>query len=198
MKRERRNRNDQRHGEDWPRLLKSAALLGAVLGVLLLGAALRTEPPRSGTVAPPLPPVDADVAEPTPHVRAAEPEPPRGVEPTPPARGTAAPRVAETASDPLVDRAAGDLERFAQAEGAWTAQLHLLCDRERVEGLLERFGHHSAFHVIPTLYEGRPCFRLCWNRYDTRDEARSASDMPAALRDVQPRPTAKSIREVLE
>ena len=174
--------------DDWPRLLSFAALVAAVLGVLLLGIALRTDRPREATTVrdPATAPQRGDAA--------------RGAEPP-----AAVPReFVDDASPPsapairLAERAATDLERLAAIGDGWTAQLAVLCDRTRVAHLLERFGEHASFYVLPSLQGDSACFRICWNRYAEREAARRADDLPPALRAIEARPLPKAIAAVVE
>jgi hypothetical protein len=173
--------------EDWPRLLSFAVLVALVVGVLLLGAILQVDPPATATIEPaPAAPLEH---EPPADLVAASESPPRamGANP-PPIRG----------ADRLAARATADLARLAAPGNGWTAQLAVLCDPARVERLVDRFGDRSAFHVLPLMHRDDACFRICWNRYATRDDARGAADLPRELREIQRRPLPKSIAEVVE
>jgi hypothetical protein len=179
-----RTSNKKNHlPEDWPRLLTFAVLAVLVLGVLLLGAFLRVDSTATdaGAPAPAGPPEPAGAASrrPSPVLPASASTPARDV-------------------DGLTTRATADLARLAAAGDGWTAQLAVLCDPARVQQLVDRFGDRTAFHVLPSMHGDDACFRVCWNRYATRDEARGAADLPRELREVEPRPLPKSIAEVVE
>jgi septal ring-binding cell division protein DamX len=169
--------------QDWSHLLSVGGLIGAVLGVLLLAATLRTDAPSSPLLAPTTPP---------PTVDAARPIRPTAAVPT---EASVLPPVAPV--DRLARRASADLERIAQDGDGWTAQLAVLCDPARVAPLIDRFGDRTALHVLPSLHQDNPCFRICWNRYPTRDEAKRAADLPAALRAIEARPLPKQVAEVV-
>jgi septal ring-binding cell division protein DamX len=186
--RKRTTSDEDRARDDWPRLLSFAALFAAVLGVLLLGAVLRTDRPREAAVERDL--ATAPVREDSVRVTAAP---------------TAAPReLADEGLPPsatvnlLAARAATDLERLAAMGSGWTAQLAVLCDRTRVTQLLERFGEHAPFYVLPSLQGDSACFRICWNRYTEREAAQRAADLPPALREIESRPLPKAISEVVQ
>jgi septal ring-binding cell division protein DamX len=186
--RKRTTSDEDRVRDDWPRLLSFAALFAAVLGVLLLGALLRTDRPREAAID---------------HDRTTAPERKDAV------RSTAAPTAAPPAfaddefppsatAYPLAARAATDLERLAAVGDGWTAQLAVLCDRTRVTQLLERFGEHAPFYVLPSLQGDSACFRICWNRYAEREAAQRAADLLPALRAIEARPLPKAISEVVQ
>ncbi len=87
---------------------------------------------------------------------------------------------------------------MASGGKGWTAQLAVLCEPARVEQMIERFGDLGGFHVLPSYLREKPCFRVCWSRYSTREDARAASDLPAVLRRITPQPVPKPVSEVVE
>jgi len=164
--------------EDWKQLLSFGGLAGAVVAILLLGAALSTDSPPTmiqARLGPPAP--GAELTTPT----APPPEEPRTAPP----------------ADHLARRALADLERMTGAQG-FTAQLAVLCDAEQVGVLTDRFGDHDAYYLLPVLHGDTACFRICWNRYATREKAASAADLPRAMRAIESRPLPKNIAEVVE
>lgn len=170
-----------RHGEDWPQLVSFGTLLAAVLGVLLLGAVLRTAVPEADSGGGGAPTTSSGV-------RVAGPR--------------AAPRQRPTVADAMLDRLArraqADAGRLGRASDEWTAQLGLFCDPARVQELFEEFGGLTSFHILPSLHRGAACFRICWGHYRTATEARAARDLPQSLRDIVPSPLPKPVDEVLE
>jgi hypothetical protein len=177
----------QQTPEDWKQLLSFGGLAGAVLAILLLGALLSTDSPRTTIQAglgPPAP--GADLTTPTA-------PPPETSRTTPPADRAPA----DPPADHLARRALADLERMTGAQG-WTAQLAVLCDAEHVGALTERFGDDDAYYLLPVLHGDTACFRICWNRYPTREQAASAADLPRAMRAIESRPLPKNIAEVVE
>jgi hypothetical protein len=186
--RKRTSEDEDRARDDWPRLLAFAAMVAAVVAVLALGVALRTDRPRA-----------------TANERTLPAAPDRGADARAAARPDAAPSELAVEAQPpsapsnrLATRVATDLERLAASEEGWTAQLAVLCDRTHVSQLIERFGEHGPFHVLPALQGDSACFRICWNRYADRDAARQAADLPPALRAIEARPLPKAISEVVE
>jgi hypothetical protein len=173
--------------EDWTNLLSFGGLAGAILGVLLLGAALSADPPspRAGS-----PKSTAPIAERIPD----QDPPPLTAEP----RHAPRPALPAPRTSGLAERAAADLGRMATEPEGWTAQLAVMCDAKRVAGLTERFGEHEAFFLLPVLHGDEACFRICWNRYRTREAAAKAADLPRAMREIEPRPLPKAIAEVVE
>ena len=170
-----REASDGDRGQDWPHLVSFGTLLASVVGVLVLGAVLRTETPGA---------VEAGLTT------LASSGPVASDPPRPPA--------APASLDRLAQRALADAARMGNAGGAWTAQLGLFCDAGRVQEMLAQFGDREAFHILPSLYRDEACFRVCWGRYASADKARAARDLPAQLRGVAPTPLPKSVAEVLE
>ena len=171
---------------DWSNLLSFGGLAGAVVGVLLLGAALRTDAPPA-TPLPDAPPRSAGLI-PAEDRGPAVPEttrPPEAVSPAAPATR-------------LAGRAAADLERMSARPAGWTAQLAVLCDTKRVTALTERFGDHENYYLLPVLHGKSACFRICWNHYRTREAAASAADLPRAMRAIEARPLPKAVAEIVE
>lgn len=183
-----RGSSDENRGrDDWPRLLSFGAWVVAVLGVLLLGFALRTDRPRDAT------------HQRAPTAISERPDAGHATEPREPAPPVLAADVSPPSApaDRLATRAATDLERIAAIGDGWTAQLAVLCDRTRVTELLERFGDRAPFYVLPSLQGDSACFRICWNRYADREAARRSADLPPALRAIEARPLPKAITEVV-
>jgi septal ring-binding cell division protein DamX len=196
----------------WRELLSFGTLLVGVVGVLALGAILKTGSPtahpssttagperNTGTDRPvvtlredremapedvPAPPVSSKNATPS-RVNTSRPERRSSLVKTP--------RV----SHDLVRRAQADLRRFTGDGDPWTLQLALLCDSSGAREALERFGSNEPFHVLPSLHDDRACFILSWNRYATRDAAKAASDLPDAIRSRYPGAFPKPIAEVV-
>ena len=167
--------------ENLPHLLPVGTLVGAVLGVLILGAVLRSGEAPNGADPRPAAVSEGRSAEPTPQDRTLQ---------------AAAGRPADKRA--LAGRVEADLERMAAAGGGFTAQLALLCDAARVQQILDRFGDHRPLHVLPTFHEDRACFLVCWNRYSTPKLAKQARDLPAPLRSIQPEPLPKEISKILQ
>ncbi len=168
--------------EGWRKFVPFVGLVGAVIGVLILGALLR------GGIRAPLP-----VAEPrTPPVEAASPTPvpsrttQEHVPPTLPASTTPdPPRLKE-----LARRAQSDLDRLSRARQSWTLKLATVCDPANAQRWLDQVGEESKLFFVPVLIDERACFRLSWGEFDSRDRAASAR-LPAALRTfaaVEPSP----------
>ena len=162
--------------EGLPHLLPVGTLVGAVLGVLILGAVLQSEEPST----------------------AAAPRAVAAAEARSPDRTAAAGSEASSRIHGLARRVEQDLERMAAPGDGWTAQLALLCDPSRVQQILDRFGSQRPLHILPTFHNDDACFLVCWNRYPTSERAKKASDLPAALRSVQPKPLPKEIAKILQ
>jgi septal ring-binding cell division protein DamX len=178
---------------DWKQLLSGGSIVVAVAGTLLLAWALQADPadPAGQMVIENSPP-DHQFPEPIPieqvepEVTAAEPEvdppapviAPAAVEPAPPA-------------DTLDARAAADLRRMRQAGDRWTLKFATLFTEESVRRKLALLNGHDQFYLVPATINGRPCHRLCWGLYPSREVALAARGLPAALTEItdQPQPT---------
>lgn len=165
---------------DWPHLLRVGSLIGAVVAVILLAAVLRTGAPER-------PPVGPGRA-------AAAPSAPLPGSPAPPA----ADPVRLEQAVPLARRAAADMARLAASGTEWTAQLALLCDAERVQGILDAHGSHGDLYLLPALHNDAACFRICWGAYADADAARRAADLARPLRAIAATPMPRRVAEVLE
>jgi len=95
----------------------------------------------------------------------------------------------------LIERVTSDRDRLADRPDDWTAQVAFLCDRSSAEQMLRRYGDLAAFYVISADHDGRLCYRICWNNYASLAAARSADDLPVALRGDTPTP--KRVGEIL-
>jgi hypothetical protein len=182
-------------GSDWKQGVSAAALISAVLGTLALGAVLQSDPGETTPGLPPSPPaVDqlaADRAVPD-VARASEPLQPRdegGYEPTL--------AVPFSGDDDLVDRAAADERRLQASGNGYTLQFAVNCEAKNVRANLNALERFQDFYLLTMLYQDRACFRLCWGFYDTEQQARSARDVPEALRSVSSSPKVISIAEAL-
>ena len=161
--------DEENRDGDWPHLVSFGTLLAAVVGVLLLGAVLRTEVPETGA----------------------------GASTTnPPAQDR--PPVLDEDLDGLAQRLRDDVDRLGRVSDEWTAQLGLFCDPLRVRELFDRFGDLAGFHILPSPHGDEVCFRICWGQYRTAAEAKAARDLPESVRKILPAPFPKPVDEVLE
>ena len=177
---------DDRH---WPHLLSVGLLVGSIGCALILGAALKNDAPSAEEMS-----VGRAVPQSVRDPQLSPPSPP-----APPA-----PRAVEgsQATGGLVDvatlRAERDLDRVSGSPGSWTAQLALLCDAARVAHIVDEFGADSELYVLPAYHDGKACFVVCWGLYDRIEGARSAGDLPAALRSALSDPYPKQLSDVFE
>jgi len=165
--------------------------------------AVTTAPPVTATVTPPPPaPATATVASKTAKT------PPRPL-PTPPATSTTrlersstgaatitnapsgtpatpAPKPAAPGSDPM--RAKYDAlaqQMAADPVGAYTVQFELVCETASITKAMA--AGRSSVWWMPISYRGRPCYRVFWGRFATREEAmKAAAEIPAALHGSAP------------
>ena len=165
---------DERH---WSHLLSVGLLVGSIGCALILGAALRNDVPSGEEMAV---------------VRNDQPTPP--APPAPPAPSP----VEGSPVDVATLRAERDLDRVSGSPASWTAQLALLCDADRVGRIVDEFGAKPELYVLPAYHDGKACFLVCWGLYDHIDGARSAGDLPAALRSALCDPYPKRLTDVFE
>ena len=187
---------------DGRHLLVLGLPVGVVLGVLIVGAVLQSEP------APETNPRGAQIEEtPLPPPSAYEPGRPsdtaleenlleanRGTEPLepPPARparreSRATASTADSVSR-LARRVMQDVDRLESTGDAWTAQIGVYCDDQRVSELVDRHGNNSDLFVLPVLLDERACFRICWGHYTSDDRAAQARGLPASFHGEKPLP----------
>jgi hypothetical protein len=103
---------------------------------------------------------------------------------------TTAPLPTVTPKAPAPAPASGDRARYdemarlyaANATGNFTVQIQILCEPSNLTKAISAGGEKVWF--VPQSIGGRPCYRVFWGRYNTRDEAqRALGDVPASLRD---------------
>jgi len=73
----------------------------------------------------------------------------------------------------------------ADPVGAYTVQFELVCETSSITKAME--AGRSAVWWQPTTYRGRPCYRVFWGRFATREEAvKAAAEIPGALHGSTP------------
>lgn len=73
-------------------------------------------------------------------------------------------------------------EFASRASGNFTVQIQILCDASNVEKLMRDGGDNVWF--VPQSIGTRPCYRVFWGRYNTRDQAQQAmAGIPGGIRD---------------
>ena len=176
-RRSRRKRDNDGASEDWRHVLPVGGLIGAVLITLVVGAALRTESPAT-VLAPP---------------RAAD---------VPAATGATSvePRSEAASQDESVDlaqRATSDARRIRSASAAWTLQFMLACDPVNIRSRVEVLADQPDFFLLPKQHDGQSCFRLCWGRFRSREQALATTSYPRALHEITAKPQALQIARAL-
>jgi len=183
---------------DWKHFAKFGALIAAVAGTLIVGAVLQTDDVR------------LDGSPPAGFVEFVEtPQPAAGDEPAAELDDGHAlepaghldegePAFAEVpVLDELARRADADSRRMEQASG-WTLQFMMACDPANVRPRMQSLGDEADFYILPTFFDDRPCFRVCWGIYPSREAARAARALPASLLAVtdtpQPVPVEQALR----
>jgi septal ring-binding cell division protein DamX len=159
---------------DWKQLLSAAALVVAVVGTLIVGWALKSDPVEQDR---------AEVVELAAPDHMPDSSGEADMEPTP-----APPPAAEP--DPLLSRSSSDLERMSSAAAGWTLQFITACDEAKVHARLVDLRSHDQFYLIPVTLDGRSCFRLCWGLFETRERALSAGGIPGVLSAINDKPLA--------
>jgi hypothetical protein len=78
-------------------------------------------------------------------------------------------------------------------EASWTLQLLVACRRDTVDALVASAGPDPDLRVSPVTHQGRPCWRVCWGSFATREAAEAAAPPPAlaGLGPPSPRPLAE-------
>jgi hypothetical protein len=73
----------------------------------------------------------------------------------------------------------------ADPVGAYTVQFELVCETASITKAME--AGRSSVWWAPISYRGRPCYRVFWGRFATREEAvKAAAEIPAALHGSAP------------
>ncbi len=96
----------------------------------------------------------------------------------------------------LEARVRSDPQRLAAGGFAFTNQLMVACQAGNVERLLSQVGD-ARLYVLPALYEGRTCYRVCWGGYPDRASAAAGRDMPGPIRALFPDPQPRPVSAVL-
>jgi hypothetical protein len=193
----RRSRNDRRPSidwDDWREMTPALALLGAVVGVIVLTALLRAPADdvaqrASNRV---VPPAEVDLGA----SGGLDEEPSSSSEPSipdPPAAGTTAPPTEAEPTDDLEARALVDHGRLRAHGEGHTLQLLVACDPANVRKLIDRLGTTESLYVLPFDLDGRRCYRACWGTFPDREQAVADRTLPADLVEDLGRPTPKEI-----
>jgi hypothetical protein len=95
----------------------------------------------------------------------------------------------------MAERAMRDARRLSSGGGDWTAQLAVLCEPAGAEAFVVRAGDDPRVYVLPAELGDRACFRVCWGRFSTESEARSA-EIPWGLRDGA-KPAPRRVAEIV-
>jgi septal ring-binding cell division protein DamX len=69
--------------------------------------------------------------------------------------------------------------------GAYTVQFELVCETSSITKAME--AGRSAVWWVPVTYRTKPCYRVFWGRFATREEAvKAAAEIPDALHGSPP------------
>ncbi len=76
-------------------------------------------------------------------------------------------------------------KQAADPVGPYTVQFELVCETSSITKAMET--GRSAVWWLPTTYHGKPCYRVFWGRFATREEAvKAAAEIPDALHGSPP------------
>jgi hypothetical protein len=166
----------------WRALATTGSLLVAVVGTLVLGASLRSEP-----VTPtPLPADDRNGLS-----DLALGDPPPFAPDTNIDEGAGSDPLSET-----VDDRAARARRLLSSGYDWTLQFMVTCRVESATSLLQSVAYDARLHLLPYRHEQQACYRVCWGSYGSRDEAVSEAPLPAALLQVNRDPIPRRIHDL--
>ena len=76
-------------------------------------------------------------------------------------------------------------QQAADPVGSYTVQFELVCETSSITKAMET-GRSSVWWA-PVQFRGRPCYRVFWGRFATREEAmKAAAEIPEALHGSEP------------
>ena len=193
----RRSRNDPRPSiawDDWREMSPALALLGTVLGLIVLAAVLRApaDDVAERAASRLIPPAEIDLGTAGGH----DEEPSSSIEPSiadPPPVANPARDTVSPLTDDLEARARVDRGRLQAHGEGHTLQLLVACDPDNVRKLIERLGNPQSLFVLPFDLDGRACYRACWGTFPDRDRAVADRTLPADVVADLGTPTPKEI-----
>jgi septal ring-binding cell division protein DamX len=170
---------------DWKQLVSAGALVVAVVATLIIGWALQGEPAEDDDAAV------VELAAPD-HMPDSSGAADIELDPEPTAAPPPAPPEQEPAPEPqtLRSRSARDHDRLSAAADEWTLQFITACDEGNVRAKLDELHGHDDFYLVPVTLDGRSCYRLCWGRFETRERALAARNIPSSLAAITDKPLA--------
>ncbi len=176
--------------------MAAGLLLVAVVAVLLFAAVRRTDEPfgdpAAGVAALDMETEEAFDPAGMPEPSGSPPEPEATPQTSAPGGG---PSGDGSGAGTLAARVMEDRERISRGGGGFTVQLMVACSPETVHRMVSLSGGSKDLYVLPTMYEGRSCYRLCWGTYGTRDAADRAT-VPAPVRSEVGKTFVQSIPEL--
>jgi hypothetical protein len=191
---DRRTRGSTSSTTEWREMAPAVAVLGVVLGVLVLTAILHVPSNGETVVARPAggriddsASVGASESD-IDHLGGtenpgSEPASASGPEASPPAGGGTG----------LDERVRRDTRRLGERGEAWTLQILVACDAGNVESILERLGRSDRAYVLPATIDGRACYRVCWDTFASHARAVGPNDLPKDVLHDLGRPTPKEV-----
>ena len=172
-----RKKTETERVSDLKHLLIAGSVVGGILLTLVIAAVLRVDPEAAATA----------VVRPS----ASDAVPAKSDAPA----GEAAPDEREAlGGDELARRALDDQRRLATTADEWTLQFMVTCKEETAERILDGTRGDRKLYLLPVLVEDRPCFRVCWDRYPSRERATSGSGVPDTLIALNDNPVPRQIR----
>jgi septal ring-binding cell division protein DamX len=184
--------------QDTSDLLSVGILVGAVLVILITGAAFKIDTP-------------AVIQEPAP--QQALPENGSSVmesqtagttiPSTPPAQADVESRVSPEQDTPTMERtdvsqrAISDVDRLIASSGGWTLQFMTTRLTESAESILHQLGDDPRLYILPHSIDGEPHYRICWGDFTSRAAAVSTTEIPAALRALTVEPIPRNVGDLV-
>ena len=173
--------------QDASDLLSVGILFGAVLAILITGAAFKIKTP-------------AVIQESTPQLALPEngtavlesPAPGATIPSTPPGPDT--PTMERT---DVSQRAINDVDRLIASSGGWTLQFMTTRLTESAESILHQLGDDGRLYILPHSIDGEPHYRICWGDFPSRAAAVTTTEIPAALRALTVEPIPRNVGDLV-
>lgn len=103
----------------------------------------------------------------------------------------------DTSGLSLAEQSERDLLRIEAHADEFTLQFINACDPAGVSSYARRFAANDRFYLLPSIDNGKFCYRICWGHYASIETARSAGDIPRSLLELADPPYPRRIAEVL-
>jgi septal ring-binding cell division protein DamX len=175
--------------QDVSDLLSVGILVGAVLAILIAGAAFKIDDPAPADDATP------SQAESDYEVIDVDPSLPAEAEPV--AQLSPAPDVVAMEQRDVVQRSISDVDRLIASSGGWTLQFMTTRLTESAETIMQQLGDQHRLYILPHRIDGEPHYRICWGNFSSRADAVATTEIPAVLRALTSEPIPRNIGDLL-